>query len=42
MKHETNNNKVIQELKFVPFEDFLGLSLDGGIFFIFNFKGLRV
>ena len=32
MKHENNNYKIINDLAFSPYEDFLGIGLDGGIF----------
>ncbi len=36
MKHEASANRAISDLAFAPFEDFLGIGLDGGILYKIN------
>lgn len=35
MKQEMFENNLINDLKFVPFEDFIGVGLENGFFFFF-------
>ena len=40
MKHENKDYKIINDLAFAPYEDFLGIGIDGGIYINFKWTGI--